>query len=727
MKRICPACHLRLALEMLRPFLDVPDVAPLRREGSHERSLQFDSQGVDHLILCGKIERQKSGASFLGARLRTKTSEALIGGLAYLVGQRVARGYNLSIGGRGRDWSTGSFRPFAFVDNKSRVVKWKHGRDGKRADKRNCRSTAKNKLDSFIPRAGSTGSSSTVAGNNILGLYGLKSEVHDISKYMSDMSLKALVNGSCKSGEVSKFKMKQSSNANENILLSVKEACAILAPTLQSGATDGFDTRCDGKAHLSPLTCGLQAAHENDFDVKSEAKEASSSEGKELFDHSEALHTLMYNLQLCEPQEFLQRLALPQVKTLDSLLSQAPTTADFQRVPDQFSGVPTSLGASLPPFPWSLTPNVTCKPSSDPNKSSANKNTFQRRWIRIGANNKCSSHLDSKPCERIGVSSKLQIVDGPIEVSDGVIKCTPSSQIFDQIDQNEGLNTSSSCDPSDACFAERHLNSWNNPYSTSCWNKHFHFGANDSHDMKNHHGNEQFCMGKGSISQKIENIFLSTSKSKLPKPEYTHGASTSPSKFAADGCDLGPDKNSKHVYRDVGHSPRLVAAAETLYEIASCSKCSSGKQIQSHGSRRLPSKQQPKAMKAPKSRPSTVKDEACTAKAKPLKVKPATHPNKKTGKASLYPNEESNNKRTMTLVSDLHLRGPIKWPVPKYPLKLEANAKSLNMEFGNLLALLPSTSSGNQNFNNPPQKLKKVVVHVGPQSKDMARGRSKKD
>lgn len=60
------------------------------------------------------------------------------------------------------------------------------------------------------------------------GLYGLKSDNHDVTKLLDDPPLNELLDGSYKCPILSKDKGKKAANVNENFLHSVRRACSIL-------------------------------------------------------------------------------------------------------------------------------------------------------------------------------------------------------------------------------------------------------------------------------------------------------------------------------------------------------------------------------------------------------------------------------------------------------------------------------------------------------------------
>lgn len=65
----------------------------------------------------------------------------------------------------------------------------------------------------------------------ISGVYGLKSEIHDVTKQIDDLSLKELLDGTYQCHSLGRDKVNKVANTNENFLESVRKACSILPLT----------------------------------------------------------------------------------------------------------------------------------------------------------------------------------------------------------------------------------------------------------------------------------------------------------------------------------------------------------------------------------------------------------------------------------------------------------------------------------------------------------------
>lgn len=91
------------------------------------------------------------------------------------------------------------------------------------------------------------------------------------------------------------------------------------------------------------------------------------------------------DLELRQPKDILERLALPSPKDLDSLLLDAAKPSVLLKNNNSDSrGKQVSQRASLSPFPWSHNSGGHCKASADAIKLSVSRTTCQGRWVKIG-------------------------------------------------------------------------------------------------------------------------------------------------------------------------------------------------------------------------------------------------------------------------------------------------------------------------------------------------------
>ncbi|KAG1330385.1 hypothetical protein COCNU_02G003530 [Cocos nucifera] len=244
-----------------------------------------------------------------------------------------------------------------YRSEKYRMVKQKRGQDGRKMDKKNFRGCLKSKYDCFTAKAGLTNCDSASGGNNILGIYGLKSDLHDVTKYMDDLSLNELLDSSYKYPSLCPAKGMRAPSVNENILSSVRKACSILP------LRGAVDNNVDGKAVINLLKPNCSSLNLSECDNKDKSIDES--------------------VPCSKPKDILKRLTLPPAQELDALLLSTMHMTTFRH-------------ASLPPFPWSFCHGVACKPSVDVGKLASTKSTSQGKWVRIGSNS--TSFGDDQSC-----------------------------------------------------------------------------------------------------------------------------------------------------------------------------------------------------------------------------------------------------------------------------------------------------------------------------------------
>lgn len=273
--------------------------------------------------------------------------------------------------------------------DKSQAVKQKSNINGKRGDRRNSKVPMKSKFDPFSLKVGLPNSSPASGGSNIFGTYGLKPDVHDISKFMDDISLDELLDGTYKCHNFGKEKGKKAPPANmtENILESVKKACSVIRVigTRQAKQVEEVDTQANKKTPLSSSPSSTGVLNGSDGD-ESSLTAALSKCGKDLESSVKAeFPAAKKDNVLYQPRDILARLALPPPKDLDSLLQDAVKPVVSTKLNDLRNGKPLSHRVSLPPFPWSHNFNGHHKSNNDAIKVS-NRSSCQGRWVRIKSN-----------------------------------------------------------------------------------------------------------------------------------------------------------------------------------------------------------------------------------------------------------------------------------------------------------------------------------------------------
>ncbi|XP_050228816.1 uncharacterized protein LOC126678011 isoform X2 [Mercurialis annua] len=254
----------------------------------------------------------------------------------------------------------------------------------KRGDRKNGKVSMKAKHDSFSLKASLASFSSAAAGNNFFGLYGLKTDVNDITKLVDDLSLDDLLLGAYDCPKISKDKDNNSTDTSENILQSVRKACSILQPpkSNQSQNAAEMDSCSNEKMPTCQSSCTSVAGNGDCGD--SSMADLSSSHTDSCSKPEASANFLSFSFE--QPKDTLERLALPPPKDLETLLLDAVKPAVPSRNgPDARHSKQATRKHSLPPFFWSHSFNSNCKTNSDAVKllTSRSTGTCQGRWVKV--------------------------------------------------------------------------------------------------------------------------------------------------------------------------------------------------------------------------------------------------------------------------------------------------------------------------------------------------------
>ncbi|KAI9076778.1 hypothetical protein K1719_041254 [Acacia pycnantha] len=267
---------------------------------------------------------------------------------------------------------------------KSQLSKQKSN-GSKRGDKKNTKIPSKAKFDSLSTKLGAAIFNSACGGNNFFGLYGLKHDIHDVTKLMKEPTLDELLKGTFDCPSLGKDKGKKTSNISENFLSSVKKACSILhiPKSVQSQCMAEIDSSSNRKmsASESSSVCVVESGDNGD-------KEQSCGTDNSLChkEPSSEIETPISPLDfpLCQPKDVLERIALPQSRDLDSLLLDASkgvltskSNGDLRTVKQ------VSRRPSLTAFSWSHNLSGHCRTNCDAVKLSS-RITCQGKWAKIG-------------------------------------------------------------------------------------------------------------------------------------------------------------------------------------------------------------------------------------------------------------------------------------------------------------------------------------------------------
>ncbi|KAJ4957022.1 hypothetical protein NE237_013805 [Protea cynaroides] len=547
---------------------------------------------------------------------------------------------------------------------KSRLLKQKHGHDGKRVK-------AKNKLDPFFAKAGLLGSSSAVGGNNILGIYGPKSDIHDATKQVDELSLNELLDGSYKCPTLCQDKGKKAANTNENILHSVRKACSILQ--LQRPVQKALTWLVtSGSCGTSSMDC---------YKVDTNTANLTSSR---------------------KPKDMLVHIALPPAKDLDSLLLDVAKPAVSSRSSaDLRSSKLTSKRVGLPPFSWSHNIGLPCKTNVDVGKLCTTKSTCQVRWVRIGS---AASSLG----DACGCFSDLDSLtyDHSLVPSRGLKLGLPEDEKVPFVHVKLPWHESSSSTGKFLPASHIREAEWAMKYQ----------GKSDI--LKGSSTNNfQF-------QEHIDNCF----EKELPERKGEGGCADScygsSIKSAVGGCNnLSSNSFIIEDSKQAVHSPGLLAAAQILCDIASDFR----KQNQINGKIRWPKKPSQKAMKARRSKYSTGKSVVLSIPAKSV-IGSDDMVKVDDQRTLLKPNKFHRVDKRKDLGYNNHGRELIKCLTPASsrlsPSKLEADSvsdsKLLNTDMVNLLGMKPLPTRVQEECKSHQKPRKPLTV-------DWGRGRCKKE
>ncbi|KAJ7944975.1 Chromosome segregation in meiosis 3 [Quillaja saponaria] len=240
----------------------------------------------------------------------------------------------------------------------------------------------------------------------LFGLYGLKSDINDITKLVDDPPLNELLNGTYGCPAWGKDTGKKEANMNEIFFSSVKRAFSILQ--VPKPVQPQNIAEMDSYSHKKLSTCQLNL-------VSVIESGANGDEGKSSItvvspcqkDSCNEARTpgSPLDLPIYQPKDVLGRIALPPPRDLESLLLDASKPAGTTRnTPDLRSGKQICRRPSLSPFPWSHSFGGHYRSNSDAVKLSTSRNMCQGRWERIGIiassmgiAGDCFTNLDSLP------------------------------------------------------------------------------------------------------------------------------------------------------------------------------------------------------------------------------------------------------------------------------------------------------------------------------------------
>ncbi|GLU05865.1 hypothetical protein SLE2022_229420 [Rubroshorea leprosula] len=276
----------------------------------------------------------------------------------------------------------------------TQMVKQRHNFGGKRGEKRNSKMSTKPKYDSFSIKSGLANFGVGAGGNNFSGLYGLKSDIQDITKLVDDISLNELLDGTYECQSFGKEKGKKAAMTNGNFLASVRKAVLPIQKSVQSqniSEIDSFPSKKLPTCLSSPVSLIAKGINGDKEDC-CPADLSSSNQTQDSCGKPEMPAGLL-DFPSSQPKDVLERLALPPPKDLELLLLDAAKPSSSSRnTSDLRSCKQICRRPSLPPFPWSHNFNGHYRTNSDAVKCLTSRTTCQGRWVKIA---KAASSLAS--------------------------------------------------------------------------------------------------------------------------------------------------------------------------------------------------------------------------------------------------------------------------------------------------------------------------------------------
>ncbi|CAN1778312.1 hypothetical protein LINPERHAP1_LOCUS14355 [Linum perenne] len=293
----------------------------------------------------------------------------------------------------------GSFLKSCDSHEKTQFVKQRNNNSGRRGDRRPSKISTKARYDPFSSKAGLPTFNSAAGGTNFSAVYGLKTDVHDITKLVDELSLNDLLSGTYQCCRVGKEKVKKAGNSTESLLHSLTKACSVLQvpkPALSQNVAEIDSCSNENTAVCPQNSLSLSNGEDGETTVDLSSPDKDSCSKPDFSPH-------LLNFQFEQPKDTLERLALAPSKDLESLLQDAVKPAASSRsASDQRPGKQLARGASLPPFPWSQNFNGHCRTNSDTAKLVTSRSTCQGRWGRvdnwvssIGVPSNCLANLES--------------------------------------------------------------------------------------------------------------------------------------------------------------------------------------------------------------------------------------------------------------------------------------------------------------------------------------------
>ncbi|XP_061352861.1 uncharacterized protein LOC133297699 [Gastrolobium bilobum] len=266
---------------------------------------------------------------------------------------------------------------------KSQFSKQKH-HSIKRRDKRNFEvpsSKAKYVLSSL--KLGAAIFSSKYGGNNCFGLYGLKLDIHDVTKLMDVPPLDKLLMGTFDFPGLNKVKEKKTSNTSERFLNSFRNGYSI--PQFpKSVHMAEMDSSSNKKMSTCPMSSVCAVGRGSNGNKEQSCASDMSSCQKDPCGENES-PSCPLDFPLCQLTDVLERIAFTPSEDLESLLLDMSKLAVTTKGSNNLhSGKQVCCRPNLPSFAWAHAFGGHYRVNSDAVKLSTSRSTCQGKWARIG-------------------------------------------------------------------------------------------------------------------------------------------------------------------------------------------------------------------------------------------------------------------------------------------------------------------------------------------------------
>ncbi|KAL9328735.1 hypothetical protein ACSQ67_003738 [Phaseolus vulgaris] len=232
---------------------------------------------------------------------------------------------------------------------------------------------------------GATIFGSAYGGNNFFGLYGLKQDIHDVTKLMDVPSLDGLLRGTFDCLSLSEDVKKKTSNTNGSFFSSVRKACSLLQlpKSIQSKSMAEIDSSFYNMSNTQMSLFGAVESNSNEDKEQSCTSDMSAYHKGLCTENKSSCSPL--DFPLYQPNDVLERIAVPRSEDLDSLLlDESKPVVPKKNSNNLRSGKQVSHQPSLPTFPWSHAFGSHSRANSDIVKLSTSRSTCQGKWAGIG-------------------------------------------------------------------------------------------------------------------------------------------------------------------------------------------------------------------------------------------------------------------------------------------------------------------------------------------------------